>query len=479
MQFESINYEDLNCYVCRNLSPEEVHKIEIPNHIYEQEHDVLIFESNGKIENGKELFVNEDKVVDILDRTNQKEGSRKGTLPVSIEADKTILPDEFESIFKSAESTEEISIRSTLTDTKNIQSYQLYRHVVVTKIDDEQKVMEKFTKENKYLIRKFDLQKAKQILKERKYTKNTRYYFPPESDEVRNNNEKIRTIKRKVWEKECWSIHHQFGENASSKVNGKRVLLFFQGTQKKIQGFWEMLNNKDMLDELEGIYKDEIYLVNYPTINRDIKENAEKVDSMIKACGFEAAEVDVIATSRGALVARALLVKYEKLELNFIKVFISVNAPNTGTPLASVVRSLRYFFLLPSATNTLYYQVSYYFEKRGKPLRGLSVMSPKSQYLLKLNSAYNKINTSNHHFFGTEKNGFPLSILTREKNDCIVPTKSMEGQKIKNYEGEPLNIKTNTKIVEEIRGGQGHGRQYKNIELIKNILNVLSGEVVA
>ena len=299
-------------------------------------------------------------------------------------------------------------------------------------------------------------------------------------------------IDKDWWEDNSWQVYLKHGKSKvnftnQENTNNKRVLVLFHGTFNKKDGFYYLLNNEDTLTRLQSLYQDRIYLFNFPTVKKDIIENAKVVFDMFIQSGFPNSQVDIVATSRGALVARQLLLEFKDYPggEQFIKRLVSVNGPNLGTPLAKNVSK----FLSISEGIGLA-PVRFWKNLRNEDVnkfggfRGLSIQASNNGYIHALNEKYNQFFTANHHYLGTHNGKFLHNIFGGFKgkpNDGVIPVSSMVGKKHSGFDnygyvGPNLNVE-NKLIVSKSEGGLSHGRQFKSRKLLTKILAILESDI--
>lgn len=125
----------------------------------------------------------------------------------------------------------------------------------------------------------------------------------------------------------------------------KRLLLLIHGTFSSTRGSFAGL--VDEIGMLRSGY-DLVLGFDHATLGRSPSENAERIASHLVETGWAPQRIDVVAYSRGGLVARALLRRLPSAWQDAVRTLIFVACPNQGTPLAS---PRRWVDLLDRTTN--------------------------------------------------------------------------------------------------------------------------------
>jgi hypothetical protein len=116
----------------------------------------------------------------------------------------------------------------------------------------------------------------------------------------------------------------------------RRLLLLLHGTFSSTRGSFAGM--ADELGVLAGRY-DLVLGFDHHTLGRSPSENAERIASVLLEAGWAPEHVDVIAYSRGGLVARALLHKrLPPAWREAVRSVLYLACPNAGTPLAAPAR---------------------------------------------------------------------------------------------------------------------------------------------
>lgn len=114
-----------------------------------------------------------------------------------------------------------------------------------------------------------------------------------------------------------------------SSLQGGRGLLLVHGFMGSIHGSFSF--DREMVSRLNSAYGGRTIAFDHPTLSVDPRRNAEDlVERLQKAQGLE---LDVLAHSRGGLVARELIDLAEEHGIR-IRSVVFVATPNAGTPLA-------------------------------------------------------------------------------------------------------------------------------------------------
>ncbi len=122
---------------------------------------------------------------------------------------------------------------------------------------------------------------------------------------------------------------------------GQRSLLLIHGTSSTTDGGFAHFNN-ELLRDLQGRYSGRIFALDHPTIATSPDQNVRWLIDNLPGDGWD---LDVIAHSRGGLVARTLVEHASgsaaagRIQLNRV---VFLGTPNAGTPLADMHRMERY-----------------------------------------------------------------------------------------------------------------------------------------
>jgi pimeloyl-ACP methyl ester carboxylesterase len=279
-------------------------------------------------------------------------------------------------------------------------------------------------------------------------------------------------------------------------LDGKRALLFIHGTFSTSPGGFGGIPS-DVMQKLDARYERRIFAFDHPSLSADPVDNAtwflEQIPDDVHL------DLDIIAHSRGGLVARVLAggMPNARLDLSRVSVHAVVCAgtPNYGTPLADAEHLSALCDRLATATNLvpglpvgeiidvvlLLVQVVAQAVLEG--LRGLEVMRPHSEFL----RAINQSPQSETRYFGvaadyepTEsgmkrvvsglKDGAVDFVFQGTHNDLVVPTLGV-------HSGEHLFAIEQSHVVSfEASRGVMHSTFWKEPELAAALAGWLSDE---
>ena len=184
------------------------------------------------------------------------------------------------------------------------------------------------------------------------------------------------------------------------RLDGKRALLFIHGTFSTSPGGFGGLPN-EVMEALNERYEGRIFSFDHPSLSADPVENVawflEQVPAGLKL------DLDIVAHSRGGLVARVLAGGKPDAGLDLSKVTVNsvvcAGTPNYGTPLADAEHLSSLCDRLATATNLIpglpageiidvvLILVQVVAQAVLEGLSGLEVMRPNSEFLKSLNSS--------------------------------------------------------------------------------------------
>ena len=123
-------------------------------------------------------------------------------------------------------------------------------------------------------------------------------------------------------------------------LTGGRALLFIHGTCSTSQGGFGALNAQ-VWGQLRKRYDDRVFAYDHPTLSVDPLANVNTLTTLVPP-GVQL-DVDIVAHSRGGLVARALACAGNDASFPVhISKVIHVGVPNAGTALANVDRYCKF-----------------------------------------------------------------------------------------------------------------------------------------
>ena len=223
-------------------------------------------------------------------------------------------------------------------------------------------------------------------------------------------------------------------------------LLLIHGTNSSTHGCFGF--TQPYVNELNDRYGNRVFAFDHPSLAYSPMENALWMNKQLQKAGARLDEVDIIAHSRGGLVARSL-VEQVRSELLGVRSVLFVATPNAGTHLADadhladfITVTTNLLTVMPDNVVTdaitvgLEVLKDYVLGAAFKAIKGVAVMNPNSDVLAELNTlrppsgvkyraiAANYEPRSDH---GVKQRARDLAmdlIFTGIDNDLVVPTRS-------------------------------------------------------
>jgi len=263
----------------------------------------------------------------------------------------------------------------------------------------------------------------------------------------------------------CGSITQLLADQPMSfadwqSLNLRRALLFLHGTTSTTHGAFDGFRQfTELADQLYRLYNGHVLGFNHHTLSKSVAENVIDFYAALPASPASY-EFDVIAHSRGGLVARSIAelsddqisslvhrawARPAGVKVRFNRI-VFVGTPNNGTSLADpenlpviLDRLANAIHMLPDAPLTLalggvFAAAAYLSEIGLRVLPGLADQAPRSALVTKLNNPGTRTGCL-AQYFGVEADFYPdagiaAAILEKgvdklfhdEANDLIVPT---------------------------------------------------------
>lgn len=280
-------------------------------------------------------------------------------------------------------------------------------------------------------------------------------------------------------------------------LNGKRSLLFIHGTFSTTPGGFGGIP-VGLMERLEERYQGRVLAFDHPSLSADPVENVNWfLDQIPDGVHLD---VDVVAHSRGGLVARVLAGGNPDAGLDLSKVsvraVVCVGTPNYGTPLADAEHLSSLCDRLATAANLvpglpvadiidvalLLVQVVAQAVLEG--LSGLQVMRPGSDFLRSINTApetgtryfgvaadYEPTERGMKRVVAGLKDGAVDLVFQGAHNDLVVPTVGV-------HSGDhPFAIDTSHLVSFDASRGVMHSTFWNEPELAEALTHWLSDEV--
>ena len=230
-------------------------------------------------------------------------------------------------------------------------------------------------------------------------------------------------------------------------MSSGRSLLFLHGTFSSPRGAFGAMDPR-LMRTLDERYEGRMWAFHHPTVSVDPASNAEALASLLSdaPAGGRDLSVDVIAHSRGGLVARELAEPRVESPLDVGQVLF-VATPNDGTPLASAHRLTDLIDMLTNVlglipdngvTDIIELVMSVLtpiWEGLLQAVPGLTAMDPQGEYLTGLNShrahstiyraAASNFEPAKSDEFRRKLRDAATDLFFRTENDLVVPTRGV------------------------------------------------------
>lgn len=202
------------------------------------------------------------------------------------------------------------------------------------------------------------------------------------------------------------------------------------------------------VERLNRRYGDRVFAFDHPSLSYSPEENARWLLEYLEDKGARIPEVDVVAHSRGGLVARWMTEKLRSDVLG-VRSVLFVATPNAGTPLADGDHLGQFISITTSLMNVLPDNVitdgmtiglevlkEYVLGAAFRAIEGVSVMNPSSEVLAELNAnsqpndvtyraiAANFEPRSDHGALRRARDFAMDTVFGGRDNDLVVPTRS-------------------------------------------------------
>jgi hypothetical protein len=245
-------------------------------------------------------------------------------------------------------------------------------------------------------------------------------------------------------------IAQQFQKHDLARLAAGRSLLMLHGTMSLSHTGLAAIPT-DLMRRLEDHYQGRVWAFDQHTLSVTPRDNAELLIERLRdlGAGTGQVEVDIIAHSRGGLVARELAERLTDDSPVRVGKVLFVATPNFGTPLCDpghigdlVDNFTNLFAFFPdnpvsAAIDAVATVMASVAMKAATGLVGLTAMDPKGSYLAELNASRPRPDTyfalgSNYEPQADTAVGIKLRNLAADKiigptNDLIVPTDSVWG----------------------------------------------------
>jgi hypothetical protein len=231
------------------------------------------------------------------------------------------------------------------------------------------------------------------------------------------------------------------------KLAAGRSLLLLHGTMTQAHTSFRI--PEDLLGRLCQAYDDRVWAYDHHTLSKSPDQNAADLVAALRTLGASSLAVDVIAHSRGGLVARELVERAPAQSPLAVQSVLFVATPNAGTPLCDfkhleklLNRYTNLLALIPDnpvtdALDAVLTVATSLAAKAAGSLVGLGVMAPGNAYLERLNARRPPANVTYRAIvsnFEPNPDDDPLArklrnlatdrVFDRTPNDLIVPTAS-------------------------------------------------------
>ncbi len=243
---------------------------------------------------------------------------------------------------------------------------------------------------------------------------------------------------------------NELGSEDWARIGGGRGLLLVHGTFSRTHaGFGKL--SREVVAELDGRYGGRVFGLDHPTLSVDPLQNAEWLAGAIP--DGASVELDVLAHSRGGLVARTLAELQGELSLGSrhvrVRRAVFVATPNSGTVLSDaqhfndlIDTYMTVFNLFPDNGVTETIEAVITVMKMiavgvWKGLPGLGAMAPGGPFLAHLNAtsafgAEYRALASNFEppepGLGPWVKDFLMDAIFKQENDLVVPTVGVWGE---------------------------------------------------
>ena len=278
-------------------------------------------------------------------------------------------------------------------------------------------------------------------------------------------------------------------------LDGKRSLLFIHGTFSTSPGGFGGMP-PSVMESLEVRYEGRVFAFDHPSLSADPVENVRWfLDQISDGVHLD---LDIIAHSRGGLVARVLAGAMPDAGLDLsqvsVKSVVCAGTPNYGTPLADAEHLSSLCDRLATAANlvpglpagevidVVLILVQVVAQGALEGLSGLQVMRPQSEFLQSLNTApetgtryfgvaadYEPKQRGMQRVVAGLKDGAVDFVFQGVHNDLVVPTEGVHSG------GHPFTIGRSHLVSFEANRGVMHSTFWKEPELASAFEDWLAG----
>lgn len=158
---------------------------------------------------------------------------------------------------------------------------------------------------------------------------------------------KISSSGNKVLSVDLVEIPKRQAQERSTDFNEGEVLIFIPGTFSTVEkSFSDLFVNQEFLQKVKSKYK-LILAYDAPTVSLGVEANISDLERRLRS--FKIEKVDVIAFSRGCLVARGLLLNNKQIRKAAL-----IAGPHWGTPLATASKILSWVNRVSTLTTMVF-----------------------------------------------------------------------------------------------------------------------------